>query len=316
MSVKIIKTERKAREAGFEGRYTFVGEHFCDDFYLLDYIDNFSVISHRHSRERLTVGESFISLLGEDERAALKAYLYDESEGVLILATSRGSAIVDKRLTPSVQIVTVSFLCDEKRNGALCVLASAGACGNCATLDKYRDESRKRFSRALRDDLGITLLRMQKCFEVDYMAMLGERGEVSESFDACVGNTVKLCGCDAELFCEGGLSLDERFDFYAFEGFLISMLLLARRMSPARSAKIKLDSCFDGVLCEVSFSVERDLNVFSVPEIFTFFEFANRQNMRFEASSEKCILRVSFSPSRKDWSYLELKKPYGYDWRR
>lgn len=296
-------------------RYDVGDTVFCDDIYLLDYLEGFSVICRRDSSGRLVHGSRFCELLDMKERSDFREYLYDERQDPLLLCTEVGTAIVNKYLTPSTLMVLVCFLEKEKRNGDLAKLAAGAGIDGLEIPSLYeRGEERIVGARALLSDLRDVLQRLKLCLEEPFIPEGVQPRRTVQSFKDMVYRLSMLGGCSVELVCDKEIVCERSFDVCAFKGFLLSMLMLARRKSLSRGLRLEISSSSEGISARVIFETGEKARALSYPEVALFYDMAERNNMLFEASSDGGVLNVRFCPTRKDWSLLELKASVDFDW--
>jgi hypothetical protein len=127
-------------------------------------------------------------------------------------------------------------------------------------------------------------------------------------------NIAEFVGCPITLSCIGSARPNSWFDEKAFCGFLISTLCLAREKSKLRKADVRLSSCKDGTTVEVRFETFERINATRQSETAFFYDYADRNYMIFEHFSSEESFNVKFCPSRKDWSYIELKSDPPFKW--
>ena len=253
----------------------------CDDLYLLDATDDFSVVARRDSSRRLVLGSSFNDILDLEKRDILRSYFYNETDDPLVISTDVGVAVINKCISLSTLLLAVSFVDDESE----------------------LDDVSKNTDEALEES----------CF---YYAVPFK--ELNENFNKDIERLSRLSGCAVDLYLREYIFCDRSFDCSAFKGFLLSVLTLARRISKKRRARVELSSCLEGVSVRVSFDVvdgvSRDPLDYS--EIAVFYAMADRNRMLFEASFEGGVMRLRFCPARKDWSLLGIKAYHEFDWSR
>ncbi len=287
---------------------------FLDDLYLLNYLDDFSVMAKRDSSSRLTYGSRFCELIALEDRAAFRRYFFDEISSPLILRTDVGTAIINKTLVASTLVAAVSFICSEK-NGEVADVALKRARGAvCFPVHYAPSEQRISNVKRLNDELFAVLNNYKSFLERPYIALNCAPKMTVENFKNTVRGISMLSGCSVRLFAYSDLICDKRFDANVFKGFLLSMLMLARRIAKDRSASLELTSCGEGVSVRVTFCTDERKRALSYPEILLFYEFADRNNMLIEASSTDGVINVRLCPTRKDWSIIGLKAPVLFDW--
>lgn len=287
---------------------------FVDDLYLLNYLDDFSVMAKRDSSSRLTYGNRFCELIALEDRAAFRRYFFDEISSPLILRTDVGTAIINKTLVASTLVAAVSFVCSEK-SGEIADVALKRARGSICFPSQYApSEQRISNVKRLNDELFTVLNNYKMFLEKPYIALNSAPKVTVENFKNVVRGISMLSGCGVRLFAYSELICDKRFDANIFKGFILSMFMLARRIAKDRSASLELTSCGEGISVRVTFCTDEQKRALSYPEILLFCEFADRNNMLFEASSKDGVIYVRLCPTRKDWSLIGLKAPVLFDW--
>ena len=300
---KLIKTVYNAEE-----------KIFVDDMYLLNAVDSFSVMAKRDSGTRLKLGERFCELLDVADRSEFKNYIYDERQSTLVLRTDVGTALINKYLLPSALVLVASFLCDEKGDD-VAALACAGGEWEMSVPSAYQRSQRRIANvKKLRRGISEVIDTYTELLEVPAVWANSTPRETVFSFQNIVKALSYISGCRAELVCHAEIVCDKGFDLCAFKAYILSLFLLSRRISPERSARVEITRCSDGISARVTFSCEDGRHVLLYPEIACFYEFADRNNMLFEASAQAGTVNVRFCPTRKDWSIIELKAPVIFDW--
>jgi hypothetical protein len=285
-----------------------------DDLYLLDHLDNFSVIARRDSSNRLAHGDRFFELISIEDRTAFRKFLFDHTEAPLLLRTDVGTAIVNKFLVPSSLLCVVSFLCSEK-NGEAIELAMRKFPDSFYIPEHYeRSEKRIDGVRMLNVDLSTVIKNHKYLLEKPYILDNDFPKNTVENFKRVVKSIFSLVGCNVRVSMIAELMTDGNFDTGLLKSFLLSMMMLARRIATDRTADIDFTTCGEGVLVTVSIKTEDPSGVPLYPEIQHFAGCAERNSMFFDAYTVNGIIKVQLSPNRKDWSLFGLKSPVLFDW--
>ena len=306
----IYKIKHKQIKRSFSARDV----RFIDDFYLVSYIDSFSVVARRDGSNRLVHGDNFCEFVDVRDRALLKSYVYEASDLPLILRTDIGTAIINKYFISSTLLYSVSFLCDEDGTQLTDALLRSGS--DSVLLPDYYDRGT--------DAPGASKGMINKTLDVlnNYKALIKDtfvpmdappKITVEKLYNAIEG-IARFSGCSVDVTLDAELICMDIFDLVAFKNFILAMLMLARRESRSRSASVEV-TCFGReVSVRVSFDTDNSVSVFDYREVNHFFDFADRNNMLFEAFDKDGHISVRFCPSRKDWSLLELKAYIDFDW--
>ncbi len=286
----------------------------CDDLYLVDCRNKLTVIGSRDISHRLVRGSNVAEILDADGRRALRGYLFGYNEKPIFLRTELGGAFAFGGIFPSTSTFLLSFINSDK-NGDLERILSSGKIAD--VLFPYSNilfgKIYKRDAELL-NNVEYVLKNTNKAIKnILINEYIGEEKTI-ELLNNIVLSAARLVGCEVRLSYAGSVVCDNRFDQSAFKAFLISLLMLCRNRSKSRVAKVELSSCFEGLTVDVSFDLLDELSCATAPEITTFRYFAEMNRMIFEHFSDRNSVMVRFCPSRKDWSYIELKSEAEFDW--
>lgn len=287
---------------------------FIDDVYLINALDRFSVMSRRDSRGRLRTGDRFCELLSLSDRNELKNYIYDERQYTLVLKTDVGTALINKYLLASSLVLVVSFLCGEKDDEVAMIACGLEDCKLSLPSAYCRSAKRIANVKKLKNDISAVVEGYIKHLEVPAVWVNNTPRTTVRSFQHIVKELSVISGCSVELICHAEIVCDEGFDLCLFKAYILSLFMLARRVSPERMARLEITKCSEGISARVLFFDKEARHALLYPEISFFWELADRNNMLFEASAKDGIVNVRFCPTRKDWSIVELKAPVDFDW--
>ena len=131
----------------------------------------------------------------------------------------------------------------------------------------------------------------------------------------------ELCGCPIRInandfdddFTED--SLLSEFDFPLFTAFLINALLLARRTSKNREAEVILETKEESPYVSVIFEPTGDLSdVYG--ELSSISSLSEQLRVVFTRSVSNGKLKVTISPTRRNWALLGIKTPFEFSWEK
>ena len=287
---------------------------FLDDFYLVSYLDSFSVIARRDGNNRLVHGDNFCELLDVKDRAELKKYIYNDSELPLVLRTDIGTAIVNKYFIPSTLLYSVSFLSDEEGTQATDALLRRRSDSLLFPEGYIQSDVKVKHINEIVDAVDKVTNSYKMLIEDPFVPMDRSPSITVEKLYNVINNISRFSGCSADVTMDAELICSDSFDLVAFKSYLLAMLMLARRTSKTRCASIEVTCFGQDVSVRVSFDANAACKALDHPEVNHFFDFADRNNMLFEASDDDGRISVRFSPSRKDWSLIHLKAPVDFDW--
>ena len=305
-----------------EQKYTFNNyddisdRRIRDDLYMVDFRKGFEVIAARDASNRLVRGSCLAEILDSEAHRTLINYLFGYNEKPMLLRTELGEALVFAGVFASTSIFLLSFLNSNKDSELGRVLAS-GRTPEVIIPRAYAAGKKiyKRDAKLIEDAnyvLENTLSATKSILFHEYVA-----NELTvELFKDTVMSAARVAGCAVELSFSAPPVCDNRFDQSALRAFLISVLMLCRDCGRSRTASVEIANCSEGIAVSVDFETIRPLPVRSTPEIDAFRCFAENNRMIFEYCCDDGLARVRFCPSRKDWSFIELKSHAEFDWDR
>lgn len=286
----------------------------CDDMYLVDALDSFSIISSRvGSRKRLVTGSLF-DILSIESRSDLRLYLTSYDEKPLLLPTDIGSALITPSLFSSTRLLIVNFI-NQECETELFDLASKGKITGVSLPPSISSQTPAPRQRSkIISDFDVVLKTTNILFSPTRADPISA-SDAEEKLAALILDIAEFVSCPISLFCSGSARPNNFFDEKAFCGFLISTLCLCREKSKPRKADVCLSSCKEGVTVEVRFETFEHLDATKQSETAFFYDYADRNYMIFEHFSNQNSFSVKFCPSRKDWSYIGLKSDQKFDWK-
>ena len=284
-----------------------------DDMYLVDALDGFSIIASRVHSQKEAPKNSLFDILSIETRSDLRLYLMSYEEKPLLLPTDIGSALINPFMFPSTRLLTVSFINGE-RGTELFDLATAGKIeGVDLPFTKRKSASVPRQIKEIVSQFNDVLKTTTELFSSARISPI-TASNAEEKVMATALNIAEFVGCPINLYRIGSARPNTWFDEKAFCGFLISALCLAREKSKLRKADVRLSSCKDGTTAEVRFETFERIDATRRSETAFFYDYADRNYMIFEHFSDDNSFSVKFCPSRKDWSYIELKSDPKFKW--
>ena len=183
-----------------------------DDLYLLNHLDNFSVIARRDSSKRLAHGDRFFELIAIEDRTAFREFLFDYTEAPLLIRTDVGTAIVNKFLISSSLLCVASFLCSEK-NGEAAELAMRKFSDSFYIPKHYkRNEQKIDGVRMLSSDLSTVIKNYNEHLEKPYILDNDFPKNTVENFKRVVRGISSLAGCSVRASMIAELMTDRNFD--------------------------------------------------------------------------------------------------------
>ena len=287
---------------------------FLDDYYLVSYLDASTVVARRDSGNKLVQGDKFCELLDVRDRSELKKYIYNECELPLVLRTDIGTAIIDKYFTLTTLLYSVCFLCDEDDSRVIDTLLQIGS-DEVLIPDHYiQGEGKVKRIKEIKNKLDCVLDNHKHLVKNTFVPKDASPKITVEKLYNAIGGLSKFSGCSVDVSMDAELICLECFDLVAFKNYILAMLMLARREARSRTASIELASLGQEIAVKVEFDTDSTCNAFDYPEVNHFLNYADRNNVLFDASNNDGHVAIRFCPSRKDWSLLELKAHIEFDW--
>lgn len=284
-----------------------------DDLYLVDALNGFSIIASRTGSQSVLHKSSLFDALTIEARSELRLYLTSYEEKPLLLPTDIGSALINPSIYPSTRLLTVSFINGEK-GAELFELAMAGRIDGVQLppLNSERSSPPRQRTKIV-SEFNYVLKTTTDLFSPVHIYPT-TLSDAEEKLIATVLKIADFMGCPIDLSCIGSACPNSWFDPKAFCGFLISTLCLCRQKSKSRKADVILSSCKDGATVEVRFDTFERIDATRQSETAFFYDYADRNYMIFEHFESEDSFSVKFCPSRKDWSYIELKSDPEFKW--
>ena len=285
-----------------------INRRFFDELYLLDMTCDCEVVGARASHSRLRLGDRPLEELSDDERSIVESHLLNYGSRPYLTELG-GSAVL---LIPSLAASgSLGIMMKTDIDGCL-FLKLARYCGfETEVSEDILKRPLGRLGKLGREKSGIIHSiseELERGFgeirEKDIADRIRKRAEgMSYLTGAPIGLKLseKLDDCgpfDEDLLCAG----------------LLLFLLLARRVSRTRGLDVWIENK-ERLGLTVSAEIVSDTEPDDLmPEIITLKSIAYRKNVFFDFSINDGEINISFSPSVKEWSYLELKAPDEFDW--
>ena len=285
------------------------------DIYLINVLDKFSVSAKRETIDEGFKKRSFSNLLDERTFIYLKEYLFSYPEKPLLLPTSRGYALVYGSMFPSTRMFFVSFI-KAKNEETLLKAVSFDFLDDILLFEPLEKSSgnRSKNTKSVCDGLEFVINNINNLFSKPENKMLIYGENCVEKLKSYIESASMITGCELNALVYSDAVFTPEFDRYMFGAFLLSMLLLCKRLGKTKCAEVSLTACKEGLASEISFELSSVVSVASIPELSPFTYLARKNNMLFEYLLEDNLLRVKFCPVRKDWSFIEVKSYLEFDW--
>ena len=287
---------------------------FCDDIYAVDVSRGFSVVAHRCATARFVAGDDFRRALTPEEAEELRKYLVSFEARPMLLNTEQGAAIIYADAFPS----TLNFLVcypDSDRDYALSTLAALAPELDIFVPPIYRaEEAAAKPDKKTEENIRRSMLRVESVFKRDELALASCGRAFADTLKRSVFDTAALAGCRVGLKCPLDIALGEGFDCYLFKIFLLLFFMTARENTYERRATVELKNGFEGLVirAECELFAERIYKI--MPLFNSVSAFSERYNIRCSCTLEQNRAEIEICPVRKDWSLLDLKSSFNFDW--
>ncbi len=288
---------------------------FCDELYLIDALDRFSIVAGRAGnvgdRERI---ERFGDIFGEEACAYLKEYLREYNKKPVLMKVRGGYALVHASIFPSTQMLLVNFIREGRKTDFLNTAVLSVLSEDISLFDIPHSRKSNKLGKETAAELARVVNDVNDLFRYfenrSYFSFTVSDDKLRTAIEAASS----LVGCEVGLSVSGEVVCDSGFDKYSFGAYLLSMLLLCRRLGKTRKADIFVSYCKEGAAFEISFDTFEDISELDSKELSVMDALAQRNHMIFEYLSGGGVFRVRFCPVRKDWSVIGVKSDPEFVW--
>ncbi len=286
-----------------------------DDLYIVDASRGYAVIAGRSAEARFGSGEDFRDSLMPEESEALGNYLMSFEKRPMLLRTDGGNALIYADTFPS----TLMFLVCYPSFGRICGLSDISVlCGNLGIFVPpiYGvGEHAARADKKTAVELSRSMRAIERAFKSNEAAIAADGVYAADSLWKTVANTAELAGCGVRLECPSDIRLGDYFEGNLFKIFLTLFFMLAREHGRRRHAEIRLLNSFEGLAVRAECEIDSGRQYKMMPLANTVSSLAERYNIRCSCAFSENSVSAEICPVRKDWSLLELKNFFGFDWK-
>lgn len=279
------------------------------DVYLVELTDKFSVISGAPRSRRLLVGSDVSEILTFQVSHDLRKYLLAYGDMPVIIPTASGDALVLPQVFSSARVFALVFFKGIKPESLLRVAASERFEGRVGLLEVGDRGRMSKWDEPLASRLELVLDVAENIFKKSLISTLDDRAGLIENIHILFDSISRLIGVCADVSIEDSVLADECFDPKLFNAFCLAMLMLGERYANADEADVRVFMRELGLSVSISFASAKRITRVKNPELAHFNAISDANNMIFASSCEDGRFEVTFTPARKDWSFLELKVP-------
>lgn len=295
---------------------------FYDNLYISSFTWDHSVILSRKDDTKHPLGSSLSDIFDAESQADIRKYLVSFVTKPLLCLSVLGPAIVFNFLYHST-LTVITSLPEIDINTALDYAAEKDAFIVADSLKKrvsYNEKSADRSKYFVLDRIlestHTPLLRAATFIPLSSNDILDDMLSQAKMLS-------EMCGCETEITKEGKLihSHLERHaaetDFALYTAALTVLLLLARRFSADRSARINISAKNESPFVMLSFDPlknEEGKQTNSgrfTKELFDIHYVFQKLKALFYVADDRDSFSVCFSPVRTDWSLLGIKNGDG-----
>ncbi len=278
------------------------------DLYLVELSGGLSVIATAGSSRKLTRGTDLSEILDFSVSDALRKYLLSYGEKPIVIPTFIGSALIFPQVFSSSRIFGVVFFKKEKRGTLLRIASAKGFEGRVGFLEETEEGRIRKWDEPLAEDLNNVLNIADAIMKNAEMTVFDGAPVLVEKLDSLIGILSEIVGISVELHIDEGIVADDGFDRKLFTAFALMMLSLAKSYH-ALAVRVRVYQKDFGLTAAFSFESTKPLSRVTSREIAHFNAISDANNMIFECDFKDGVSEITFTPSRKDWSLLELKFP-------
>ncbi len=281
-------------------------KNICDRCYVFDLAEGGRLVGMRSVMAKNPECTFITDLMELDEIRETVEYFKTFPSKPAIVSTRYGLAFVLQWLFPSNTYFVVSY-------------------PNCGADKCYR--SLLYHGHALHESSTVKALRMRRREQSDNVEFITE--QLFREFDECFGTVLSeptlhggdvprrleqriyalsyYIGCGANIACNDDIICAGEVDVALFEGFIMSLMMCARRITKHREITIDIRKQSRGIL--ISSYIIADSADAKTPELDMFYRLALRKRLRFEHTHEDNVHHLYFEPMRIDWGLLGYKQP-------
>ena len=279
------------------------------DVYLVELSERFSVVSCAPRARKLLVGSDASEILSFKVSHDLRKYLLAYGERPVVIPTLVGDALVLPQFFASSRTFALVFFKNSKPDALLRIAASERFSGRVEAFETSDLGRMSKWDEPLADRLDFVLNIAENIFNKSLISFIDDSKNITEKCNILFENISLFTGVSANVSVEDGVLADDCFDARLFNSFCISMLMLGKRYAKSDVADVRVFQKDLGLSVSISFASARKISRVKNPEVAHFNAISDANNMIFSSSFDGGRVEVSFTPARKDWSYLELKAP-------
>ncbi|MBQ7383610.1 MAG: hypothetical protein IJV72_02325 [Clostridia bacterium] len=160
-----------------------------------------------------------------------------------------------------------------------------------------------------------SMVAAEAVFKRDELSMTLGGQNILEILTRAALDAASFSGCGVSVGVPADITLGDGFDRHLFGMFLLLFFMSARENSPERRAKVVMSDGFEGLVVRAECEVFEDRAYRIMPLINTVSSFSERYNIRCSCALNGNRLTVEFCPVRKDWSLLDMKTSFVFDWK-
>jgi len=274
---------------------------FYENCYLFDLAREGQIIAARAPHIRMRLGESFFSLLSEEDRSFFESYWREYPQAPLVTDTRMGIAVI-----------LPSLMADTALGIALIPRVQ-----RADLLSRLDEEIQRPFvwTESLRASLSHgenaptetaiapTRWELPHCFDPLSLSAESMERELTERLH----ELSRFCGCPIHPERIGDVPHHEGFNPSLFTAFSLVTLLLCRAESSARECWVTLEQV-EGIP-SVSFRIANpSREILSAPAMEWLHQLADRKRLILESTLLTGALHLRLVPMDADWAYLGLKQ--------
>lgn len=288
-------------------------QRFFSDCLLFDLADEGRIVACRCPAARQRTGESVFRLMSREAQLLLMAHLRAYASRPLLVETVLGVGVIVTGLVPSAALglLLIPDLSEADLLGLFSGEEGIEAVWQEALTERYRKEEpalldpNTEAAHALRWEVECGSPRGETLWEEPGTWRISEE----------IHRWSRLAGCLVLLTSEEDSFARTRFDRGLFSAFLLTVLLLCRRVSSHRGIKLSLEPRGKEMTACVQIPLRsaRDVSE-ETAELLFLRSLADRRRIPFDYTVSDLLLCLRFTPIRPDWSYLGIKQPEDAEW--
>lgn len=295
---------------------SLISASMLDSCLIFDLADGGSLVCSRicaNLKSSEILGKTIFDIMSSKEAEFLFSYCKGYTDRPAAVKTNFGIAILYPHLVPATSCCVLSFPAVGGSEYCIALMRS----GKKLLLSDEAQGALKR-RKLLKDECieQCNILMENTAAVFDGSDATLENDGMTEAVVDRIYDISRYASCHAGVVCGDPLNSAVEFDNPLFICFMLILLFTARRVSARTDSGVVVEQTQYGAYITVSFAGLKGVRLDSLEEMVACRRIADRRNLLFEVMAGDNVVHITFSPVRREWSYLELKSPECNDGER